>query len=91
MLDYLDYGQVTAIGVSWGGALAQQFAHDYPERCKKLILAATAAGAVIRELFRFSSIHHQVARLDMFGDDLSRVNFFSRIHKKPATILQFVN
>ncbi|MCY1266146.1 putative aminoacrylate hydrolase RutD [compost metagenome] len=47
MLDYLDYGQVTAIGVSWGGALAQQFAHDYPERCKKLILAATAAGAVM--------------------------------------------
>ena len=41
MLDYLDYGQVNAIGVSWGGALAQQFAHDYPERCKKLVLAAT--------------------------------------------------
>jgi poly(3-hydroxyalkanoate) depolymerase len=45
MLDYLDYGQVNAVGVSWGGALAQQFAYDYPERCKKLILAATAAGA----------------------------------------------
>jgi poly(3-hydroxyalkanoate) depolymerase len=44
MLDYLDYGQVNAIGVSWGGALAQQFARDYPERCKKLILAATATG-----------------------------------------------
>jgi poly(3-hydroxyalkanoate) depolymerase len=44
MLDYLDYGQVNVIGVSWGGALAQQFAHDYPERCKKLILAATSAG-----------------------------------------------
>lgn len=41
MLDYLDYGQVNAVGVSWGGALAQQFAYDYPERCKKLILAAT--------------------------------------------------
>lgn len=47
MLDYLNYGQVSAIGVSWGGALAQQFAHDYPERCKKLILAATSAGAVM--------------------------------------------
>ncbi len=45
MLDYLNYGQVNVIGVSWGGALAQQFAYDYPERCKKLILAATAAGA----------------------------------------------
>ncbi|HDZ56808.1 MAG TPA: poly(3-hydroxyalkanoate) depolymerase [Pseudomonas xinjiangensis] len=47
MLDYLDYGQVNVIGVSWGGALAQQFARDYPERCKKLILAATSAGAVM--------------------------------------------
>ncbi len=47
MLDYLDYGQVCAIGVSWGGALAQQFAYDNPERCKKLILCATAAGAVM--------------------------------------------
>ena len=47
MLDYLDYGQVNVIGVSWGGALAQQFAFDYPERCKKLVLAATAAGAVM--------------------------------------------
>ena len=47
MLDYLDYGQVNAIGVSWGGALAQQFARDYPERCKKLVLAATSAGAVM--------------------------------------------
>jgi poly(3-hydroxyalkanoate) depolymerase len=47
MLDYLNYGQVNVIGVSWGGALAQQFAYDYPERCKKLVLAATAAGAVM--------------------------------------------
>ncbi|PVZ52536.1 poly(3-hydroxyalkanoate) depolymerase [Pseudomonas sp. B1(2018)] len=44
MLDYLDVGQVNVIGVSWGGALAQQFAHDFPQRCKKLILAATCAG-----------------------------------------------
>lgn len=47
MLDYLDYGQVNVIGVSWGGALAQQFAYDYPERCKKLVLAATSAGALM--------------------------------------------
>jgi poly(3-hydroxyalkanoate) depolymerase len=44
MLDYLDYGQVNVIGVSWGGFLAQQFAFDHPLRCKKLILAATSCG-----------------------------------------------
>ncbi|HLV17903.1 MAG TPA: poly(3-hydroxyalkanoate) depolymerase [Pseudomonas sp.] len=60
MLDYLNYGQVNVIGVSWGGALAQQFARDYPERCKKLVLAATSAGAFMvpgkpRVLLRMAS------------------------------------
>ena len=40
-------GPVDALGVSWGGALAQQFAHQYPERCRRLVLAATTAGALM--------------------------------------------
>lgn len=44
MLDALGYAKVNAIGVSWGGFLAQQFAKDYPQRCGRLILAATNAG-----------------------------------------------
>ena len=41
----LGYGEVDVLGVSWGGALAQEFAHRYPARCRKLVLCATAAGA----------------------------------------------
>lgn len=44
MLDCLNYGQVSVVGISWGGFAAQQFAHDYPHRCTQLILAATSAG-----------------------------------------------
>ena len=33
MLDQLGYQQVDVLGVSWGGALAQQFALQYPRRC----------------------------------------------------------
>ncbi len=40
-------GPVDVLGVSWGGALAQQFVHQYPARCRRLILAATSAGAVM--------------------------------------------
>jgi poly(3-hydroxyalkanoate) depolymerase len=40
-------GPVNVLGVSWGGALAQEFTHQYPARCRRLILAATSAGAVM--------------------------------------------
>jgi poly(3-hydroxyalkanoate) depolymerase len=40
-------GQVDAIGVSWGGAVAQTFAFRHPERCRKLILAATSPGVIM--------------------------------------------
>jgi poly(3-hydroxyalkanoate) depolymerase len=39
-------GPVDVGGVSWGGALAQEFAHRYPARVHRLLLAATSAGAV---------------------------------------------
>jgi len=44
LLDQLDYGQVDVLGVSFGGAIAQQLAFQEPERVRKLILAATACG-----------------------------------------------
>jgi poly(3-hydroxyalkanoate) depolymerase len=47
LLDRLGYQKVDVIGVSWGGALAQQFARQYPERCRRLILAATSPGAIM--------------------------------------------
>jgi poly(3-hydroxyalkanoate) depolymerase len=41
------HGQVDVLGFSWGGALAQQFAFQNPVRCRRLILVATATGAVM--------------------------------------------
>jgi poly(3-hydroxyalkanoate) depolymerase len=41
------HGSVDVLGVSWGGALAQQFAKDFPDRCSRLVLAATSAGAIM--------------------------------------------
>jgi poly(3-hydroxyalkanoate) depolymerase len=45
MLDALGYDEVDVLGVSWGGALAQQFARQFPHRCRRLILASTGTGA----------------------------------------------
>jgi pimeloyl-ACP methyl ester carboxylesterase len=45
VLDRLGYAQVDALGVSWGGALAQQFALQRGSRCRNLILVSTSTGA----------------------------------------------
>jgi len=43
----LGYDKVDVAGVSWGGAMAQQFAHQNRDICRRLILAATAAGGLM--------------------------------------------
>ncbi|GEE02531.1 poly(3-hydroxyalkanoic acid) depolymerase [Gordonia spumicola] len=47
VLDRLDIGVVDILGLSWGGALAQQFAFQNPRRCRRLILIATGTGAIM--------------------------------------------
>ena len=44
LLDQFGYQQVDVLGVSWGGALAQQFAFQQAARCRRLVLAATSPG-----------------------------------------------
>jgi poly(3-hydroxyalkanoate) depolymerase len=44
LLDQLGHEQVDVLGVSWGGAIAQQFAFQQAKRCRRLILAATSPG-----------------------------------------------
>lgn len=38
---------VDMLGLSWGGALAQQFALQYPHRCRRLILVSTGTGLMM--------------------------------------------
>jgi pimeloyl-ACP methyl ester carboxylesterase len=47
MLEQLGFDQVDVFGVSWGGALAQEFALRYPSMVRRLILAATSAGPIV--------------------------------------------
>ena len=46
MLDELGHQQVDVIGVSLGGVIAQQLAHQAPDRVRRLVLAATGPGVV---------------------------------------------
>jgi len=46
LLDAVGQQEVDVLGISWGGGLAQQFAHQYPQRCRRLILVSTSTGAI---------------------------------------------
>jgi poly(3-hydroxyalkanoate) depolymerase len=47
MLDVLGYREVDVLGASWGGALAQQFAFQDRDRCRRLVLVSTSSGVTI--------------------------------------------
>ena len=45
-LDLLGYHEVDVLGISWGGALAQEFARRHLGRLRRLVLAATTPGVI---------------------------------------------
>jgi poly(3-hydroxyalkanoate) depolymerase len=47
LLQHLGISKADVLGVSWGGALAQEFVHQHPAVVRRLVLAATSAGAVM--------------------------------------------
>ena len=46
-LDRLGYDQFDALGISWGGGLAQQLAFQNPRRCRRLVLVSTGTGMLM--------------------------------------------
>jgi poly(3-hydroxyalkanoate) depolymerase len=47
VLDHLGHERVDVLGISWGGALAQQFAFSQRARTRRLVLVATGTGAIM--------------------------------------------
>lgn len=47
LLDRLGHDRVDIFGLSWGGALAQQFAFQNPRRCRRVVLANTGTGSLM--------------------------------------------
>ena len=47
LLDELGHDQVDVLGISWGGGVAQHFAAFQRVRCRRLVLVATATGALM--------------------------------------------
>jgi len=47
ILDELGYDRFDALGISWGGGLAQQLAFQNPRRCRRLVLVSTGTGMLM--------------------------------------------
>jgi poly(3-hydroxyalkanoate) depolymerase len=47
LIKQLGHQRVDVAGVSWGGGIAQQFAHQHAGLCRRLVLAATSPGAIM--------------------------------------------
>lgn len=47
LLDQLGFDRFDVLGISWGGALAQQLAFANPRRCRRAVLVATGTGSVM--------------------------------------------
>lgn len=44
LIRHFGFEVIDTLGMSWGGALAQEFAYRHPECCRRLVLVATCAG-----------------------------------------------
>jgi poly(3-hydroxyoctanoate) depolymerase len=79
VLDHCAVECTDVVGFSYGGAIAQQLAYDYPERVRKLVLAATNCGwgsvwgslealAVMATPLRFySTTYFEQVAADVYG------------------------
>ncbi|MFT3808875.1 MAG: alpha/beta fold hydrolase [Micropepsaceae bacterium] len=101
ILDRFGFGDVDVLGVSWGGAMAQQFALQYRRRTKKLILAATSMGMVMvpgnydvlskmATPQRYTDPEYMMKNFEkLYGDDPD-MHGRHRIHITPPTVRGYV-
>lgn len=70
MLDLLGHRPVDVLGVSWGGALAQQFAFQQRRYCRRLVLVSTSTGVTVP------------SSLSIIGEMLSRRRYTDAEHAR---------
>lgn len=82
-MDELRTGPVHVVGLSMGGVIAQQFAHDYPERVKKLVLASTFTVMRPDNLSEWFYFLHRVTALALRGLPAQAKVVAQRVFPKP--------
>src|SRR6201997_1683148 len=83
VLSELGFGVVDVLGISWGGALAQQFAFQNPRRCRRVVLVATGTGllTVAGDLYGGTARRYGVDIAIIFGHQLHAGSKVGYLHQ----------
>jgi pimeloyl-ACP methyl ester carboxylesterase len=95
LIDYFETGQAHVVGHDWGGVIAWEFGHRYPERLERLaVLNAPHLGALERELRSpaqlarsWYTLFFQLPRLPEFL--LQRTNWLATLLRTDPTSAAF--
>ncbi|HEY3263016.1 MAG TPA: poly(3-hydroxyalkanoate) depolymerase [Pseudonocardiaceae bacterium] len=102
VVERLGYDRADVLGISWGGALAQEIAHRHPGLCRRVVLCATSMGMAMvparprvlltlaspARYFRPSRMRETGARIygGGFGDDPELVARFAAATRAPDPV-----
>ncbi len=93
LLEELGYDQFDALGISWGGGLAQQLAFQYPRRCRRLVLVSTGTG-ILMVPARFSVLNKMLTsrryRDPRYAKAIAPVLYGGRMRARPDEARQVV-
>ncbi|KAF0107387.1 MAG: alpha/beta hydrolase fold protein [Anaerolineaceae bacterium] len=67
LLDELQTGPAHVVGLSMGGVIAQQFAHDFPQLVKKLVLVSTFSALRPDDLGGWIYFLRRLVAVNLFG------------------------
>ena len=94
LLDLLGYDErVDVFGLSWGGSMAQEFVHRYPQRVRRLVLGVSSPGTIAVP-GRFSALRRlATSGMMLTRDDVRKVAaalFGGRFRTDESLAMQYV-
>lgn len=82
ILDKLGIDEIDVLGISWGGAIAQQFAKQFPKRCRRLVLVSTGPAPIMKPSFetlrevvwprRFDPVNGRQIAANLYGGKVKK-------------------
>jgi poly(3-hydroxyalkanoate) depolymerase len=86
LLEKLDVREVDVLGISWGGALAQQFALQNPCRCRRLVLVSTGPAPFVKPNMTTAREIVRPRRMDPRYTALAAAIYGGKVREDPSLL-----